>query len=313
MASCKVVWFVGPWCIVFICCRFHVFNCRYFIRVLLAKKAIPAESLPLYFESWIQKGSDLCMYTSDQLKKFNEKHLEFGAWYLDCNQNFTPSTELAVRQAIDGGEFAVNATDDVSDEEPPEPPKQKKKRETKKEKAAREKLEKEQHALAEKEAAEKERLEKERAEKERADKLNAESEALAANQIEEKAAVDHVDLSDDGEDDDDEDREGPTYSRDTAAPQDLAQEECRTPLVHDSSVSNAVYVTAQRLRKKKQGVFTSTSSSAVEHESLQVYLECTNVKDLLELGANEIPDPRWKRLQDCIAQVMSSHKRVSLI
>lgn len=94
--------------------RSRVFNFRYFIRVLLAKKAISAESLPLYFESWLQNGSDLCMFTSSQLKKFSEKHLELGGWYLDYSRNYTPSTELAGRVALDGGETPLETTYDVS-------------------------------------------------------------------------------------------------------------------------------------------------------------------------------------------------------
>lgn len=118
------------------------------------------------------------------------------------------------------------------EESPAKAPLVKKKRETKKEKEAREKLEKEKLAMAEKAKAELEKAENEKL----IAKQSAEILALAARVV--------------ASEDNDADRSNPSLSHRTASPSERGHEDSPTPLAPDSSVSNVVYATAQRLRKK---------------------------------------------------------------
>jgi hypothetical protein len=280
--------------------------------MLVAKNAVPKEALPLYLESWLQKGSDVSMFTSEQFKKFNLKHLESGCWYLDCGRNYTPSTEIVERTAIDGGEAPVVAADDVSDEENRQvvqPPKEKKKRLTK---AQKEKAEKERIA---KEKADKEALEEqERAAKEKADKEGlaakekTEKEALAVKEKADKRALDAAEEA--GNEDSDGGDETPLHallvSHDTASGSENPVIKCTTPLAPDSSISNGFLASVHRLRKKKQSQFPCASSSRVEQKSLQVHLECTSLVELTDIAQKSLAvDPRWVQLHDCIAKVTS--------
>lgn len=75
---------------------------RYFKRELLSKKAITTESLSPYFLSWVQKGTDICIYTPQQLHWFKLEHLNGGAWYLDYSASSVPKTKAAKKSAING-------------------------------------------------------------------------------------------------------------------------------------------------------------------------------------------------------------------
>ena len=61
------------------------------------------EKFPQYFAAWIQKGSDQCIYTPLQLKRFNSPHLEAGCWYLDCIRGFVIESEAELKSELDGG------------------------------------------------------------------------------------------------------------------------------------------------------------------------------------------------------------------
>ena len=274
----------------------NVFNFRYFVRHLQAKNAISAESLPLYFDTWLQKGSELCIFTAPQLKKFSEKHLESGGWYLDCSRNYTPPSELADRAKLEGGHAPLEDKDEGGhEEEVTEPPKLKKKRLTKaeKEKLENEKAEKELKEKLEKEKAEKEL--KEKLEKEKAEKEKAEREAEAAKEpggqeevSRQEPAREVLEEADD----------------DSAPPFEQAQGDCVTPQAPDSSISNAYHATAKRLRKKKRDQFPSASSSIIDQHSMQVYVECTSLSELLKAAeVTSCTDPRWLRLHATIAKV----------
>jgi len=86
---------------------------RYFMRVLLPKNAILAEAVPPFFLSWLQKDSNLCMFTFEQLKKFKATHLEAGEWYLDYHRNYIPESEVVERTTLDGGQLALLDLDDA--------------------------------------------------------------------------------------------------------------------------------------------------------------------------------------------------------
>ena len=279
-------------------------NARYLVRMLVAKKVISKDALPLYFESWLQKGSDMAMFTFEQFKRFNAKHLDSGCWYLDCSRNYTPSTEVVERTAIDGGQAPVEAVDDISDEENLQviqPPKEKKKRQTKadKEKAERERIEKEKaekEAIEEKESGAKEKGDKEKGAKEKGTKEQGAKEALVA--------AEEAGNEDSGRDDETP-LDAPSVSHDTAGRSEDPALECTTPLAPDSSISNGFHASVHRLRKKKQSQFPCASSSRVEQTSLQVHLECTSLQELADNAQKSLAvDPRWVQLHDCIAKVI---------
>ena len=89
---------------------------RYFKRELLEKGAIDLEKLPKHFAAWIQKGSDQCIYTPQQLKKFKPQHLDAGCQYLDCICGFVIESEAEVKSQLDGGSATVEDLGDSSDE-----------------------------------------------------------------------------------------------------------------------------------------------------------------------------------------------------
>ena len=76
---------------------------RYFMRELIPKGAIDVQALPKYFAAWIQKGSDQCIYTAQQLKRYKQPHLHAGCWYLDCVRGFVFDSEAEVKTLHDGG------------------------------------------------------------------------------------------------------------------------------------------------------------------------------------------------------------------
>ncbi len=76
---------------------------RYFKRELVSKGAIDVQALPQYFDAWVQKGSDQCIYTAAQLKRFKAPHLEAGCWYLECARGFAIDSEAEVKALLDGG------------------------------------------------------------------------------------------------------------------------------------------------------------------------------------------------------------------
>jgi hypothetical protein len=87
---------------------------RYFKRELVPKGAIDVQELPKYFAAWIQKGSDQCIYTALQLKRFKPPHLEAGCWYLDCIRDFVIDSEAEVKSTCDGGvQLVVGVEDSV--------------------------------------------------------------------------------------------------------------------------------------------------------------------------------------------------------
>lgn len=89
---------------------------RYFKRELVLEGAINAQQLPKYFAAWTQRGSDQCIYSPQQLKRYKAPHLEAGCWYLDCHRGFAIDSEAEVKSLHDGGavvvEDLVDATED---------------------------------------------------------------------------------------------------------------------------------------------------------------------------------------------------------
>lgn len=85
---------------------------RYFKRELVPKSAIGVYELPKYFAAWIQKGSDQCIYTVQQLKKYKPPFLEVRCWYLDCNRGFAIDSEAEVKSLYDGGDPLVVEVED---------------------------------------------------------------------------------------------------------------------------------------------------------------------------------------------------------
>lgn len=90
--------------------------------------------MPAYFSSFLDKTSSICFYTPAQQKKFNDKHLNAGCWYLDCPPTFTPLEEVSERTIINGGvpvpPNGDHAEDEDMDQGAPAPTKEKKKRVT---------------------------------------------------------------------------------------------------------------------------------------------------------------------------------------
>jgi hypothetical protein len=78
-----------------------VLLCRYIMRELIHKQAMPAQNLPPYFRAWLQLSSDLCMYTPVQQKRYATNHLQAGCWYLDCAASYTPDEEVSTRESLD--------------------------------------------------------------------------------------------------------------------------------------------------------------------------------------------------------------------
>ena len=71
------------------------------MRLLIPKKAVTIESVPLYFQSLLSSDYDLCMFTPEQLQRFKAPHLEAGIWFLECHRKFTPEFQKEERQSID--------------------------------------------------------------------------------------------------------------------------------------------------------------------------------------------------------------------
>ena len=91
---------------------------RYFKRELVPKGAIDVQALPKYFAAWIQKGSDQCIYTAQQLKRYKQPHLHAGCWYLDCVRGFVFDSEAEVKTLHDGGvEVEEDTTQVIEDDE----------------------------------------------------------------------------------------------------------------------------------------------------------------------------------------------------
>ena len=143
------VFFLSP----FLNLNYFCIPCRYVMRELIAKKAIPSQSVPPSFGAWVQLSSDLCMYIPLQQKRYALNHLEARCWYLDCPVGYTSDEEVQIRQTLDSASTPPAGASDVVDimeEEPVQPiPDEglarKKKRMTKaaKEAAAKEATEKE--------------------------------------------------------------------------------------------------------------------------------------------------------------------------
>ncbi len=86
---------------------------RYFKRELVPKGAIGIQDLPQYLDAWIQKGSDQCIYTALQLKRFKAPHLEAGCWYLDCNRGFAIDSESDMKASLDAGTSLAAEVEDT--------------------------------------------------------------------------------------------------------------------------------------------------------------------------------------------------------
>ena len=142
------------------------------MRELIAKQAIPLQSVAPYFGAWVQLSSDLCMYTPLQQNRYALNHLEARCWYLDCPPGYTPDEEVQIRQTLDSASTPPAGSFDVVDmtgEEPvlPAPdegsaPKKKRMTKAAKETAAKKAVEKE---AAAKEVAMKEAVAKDAAAK----------------------------------------------------------------------------------------------------------------------------------------------------
>ena len=98
--------------------------CRYVMRELIAKQAIPSQSIPPYFGAWVQLSSDLWMYTPLKQKRYALNHLEAGCWYLDCPAGYTLDEEVQIKQTLDSASTPpAGAFDivDITEEEPVQP------------------------------------------------------------------------------------------------------------------------------------------------------------------------------------------------
>jgi hypothetical protein len=96
--------------------QWHLIFIRYFKRELLPKGAIDPEKFPSYFASWIQKGSDQCIYSPLQLKRYSSPHLAAGCWYLDCIRGFVVESEAELKAELDARSIAIDDSGDGSDE-----------------------------------------------------------------------------------------------------------------------------------------------------------------------------------------------------
>lgn len=90
---------------------------RYFKRELLPKGAVTVQQLPKYFPLWIQRGSDQCIYSPQQLKRYKAPHLEAGCWYLDCLRGFTVDSEADVKSLLDLRAPVVEDSNEASEED----------------------------------------------------------------------------------------------------------------------------------------------------------------------------------------------------
>jgi hypothetical protein len=74
---------------------------RYFMRELLPLGAVEKPHLPLFLTAWVDKSSDLCMYTVTQTHTWLVPHLKVGCWYIDCGKIYCPVEEEDVKKACE--------------------------------------------------------------------------------------------------------------------------------------------------------------------------------------------------------------------
>jgi hypothetical protein len=74
---------------------------RYFKHELLAKKAIAKADLPVFLESWMDRNSELCMFSLPQLKIWTSTHIKGVGWYLDCVLGYAHADEKDLRSSAE--------------------------------------------------------------------------------------------------------------------------------------------------------------------------------------------------------------------
>ena len=71
---------------------------RYFMYILFPRKAI--SKTPSSFSNYLEKTSDMFMYTDDIMKTWGREHWEHCGWYLDCPVKKPPSFDIEQRNNI---------------------------------------------------------------------------------------------------------------------------------------------------------------------------------------------------------------------
>ena len=80
--------------------------------MLVPKKAILNEDLPVFLSTWLDRSNAACMFTAAQQRTWTTSHLASGAWYLDCATHYTPPFEMELRKSC---EALVESGEDMDD------------------------------------------------------------------------------------------------------------------------------------------------------------------------------------------------------
>ena len=90
------------------------------------KNALASSCLPAFLSDWVDVNSDLCVFTSVQVAKFPQSHLQGGGWYLDCSGGFVPVEEKPLYSSLSSSDLELTIVPfeelDIV-ELPPPPPK----------------------------------------------------------------------------------------------------------------------------------------------------------------------------------------------
>ena len=75
--------------------------CRYLTRELESRKAISLQALPSFLNSWADKSSDQCIFSTLQLTLWTHDLLVHCPWFIECPTNFYPAEEETLRLSIE--------------------------------------------------------------------------------------------------------------------------------------------------------------------------------------------------------------------
>lgn len=250
------------------------------MRELLPKNALGVTSCPAFFAAWIQPSSDICIFSSQQLKKFSTPHLIAGGWYLDCPLSFTPDEEVELRRTLEVNSpisLDLVGEDDVVILDNPVPPPTTAEEGT----STKKKLTKK---------AEKVKLEKEKAAKDAAEKVAAIERGVA--EALKMAAV-----------------QNPIPWSSLCNAREPNVTGYSSPVM-DSQAAGSSYiqtswnVAAQRKARQPTASGSSAPPPTVPSESFIQHASVFNIMDSLELPGG--PHPLWASLHNFISQVFYS-------
>ena len=74
---------------------------RYFMKELLPLGVVEKPHFLLFLTAWMDKSSDLCMYTITQMCTWSVPHLKAKCWYIDCSKIYYLIEEEDVKKAYE--------------------------------------------------------------------------------------------------------------------------------------------------------------------------------------------------------------------